>query len=378
MATIASRFRLWAAAGALLAGLSGCSEQQAGPQAGPQMPPPGVGVVTLSSERLELTDTLPARVSAYRTAEIRPLVSGIILQRFFSEGATVKAGDKLYQIDPTLYEAELASAKANLAVAEANAYTARLKAKRFKELARKSAISAQEVDDSDALAKQAAAQVKAAQAAVRAAQINLGYTKITAPISGVIGRSTITEGALVSAQQATALTIIRQLSPVYVDIKRPAASLLQMKNPELSRDVRVALDDGTQFGETGKLQFADVSVDEGTGTINLRALFQNDAAALLPGMFVRAEVPSTLIDDAILVPQQAVVRQATGQTMAWVVGDDNKAQMRNIVVTRAIGNQWLLQSGLQAGERVVISGIQKLQQARTRDPIAVTPEEAKR
>jgi len=234
------------------------------------------------------------------------------------------------------------------------------------------------VDDSDALAKQAAAQVKAAQAAVRAAQINLGYTKITAPISGVIGRSTITEGALVSAQQATALTIIRQLSPVYVDIKRPAASLLQMKNPELSRDVRVALDDGTQFGETGKLQFADVSVDEGTGTINLRALFQNDAAALLPGMFVRAEVPSTLIDDAILVPQQAVVRQATGQTMAWVVGDDNKAQMRNIVVTRAIGNQWLLQSGLQAGERVVISGIQKLQQARTRDPIAVTPEEAKR
>lgn len=375
MSRIFPRRGFLVAASTLVLTLTGCSDEQGGASQAMQMPPTAVGVVTLNSETLELKDTLPARVSAFRTAEIRPQVSGIILKRFFAEGATVNAGDKLYQIDPTLYEADLASAEAQLAVAEANAYTASLKAKRYKELSKKSAISAQEVDDSDAAAKQAAAQVKAAQAAVRAARINLSYTEITAPISGVISRSTITEGALVSAQQATPLTIIRQLSPVYVDVKRPAASLLSMKNPDLSREVTVELDDGTPFAETGTLQFADVSVDEGTGTINLRALFDNKDATLLPGMFVRAKVPSTLVNDAILVPQQAVMRQATGETIAWVVGADSSAQMRNIVVTRAIGDKWLLQAGLEVGERVVVSGIQKLQMARTRDPIPVTPEE---
>ncbi|MDF1762752.1 MAG: efflux RND transporter periplasmic adaptor subunit, partial [Oleibacter sp.] len=247
---------------AVVVTLVGCSQEQENNQSQPQMPPPAVEVVTLSSERLELVDTLPGRVSAYRTAEIRPQVSGIILKRFFEEGATVKKGDKLYQIDPTLYASELASAEAQLAVANANAYSAKLRDERYQKLSQ-SAISAQEITDADAAAKQTAAQVKAAEANVQRAKVNLGYTKITAPIDGVIGRSTITEGALVSAQQALPLTMIQQLSPIYVDIKRPAAALLRMGEAGLSNKVKVSLDDGTEFDEVGERQFSDAMVDEG-------------------------------------------------------------------------------------------------------------------
>jgi membrane fusion protein (multidrug efflux system) len=367
------RYRLLlAAASATILTLAGCSDQQAAAPQAMQMPPPAVDVVTLKSETLELKDTLAGRVSAFRTAEIRPQVNGIILKRFFDEGATVKAGDKLYQIDPSLYQAALASAEAQLTVAEANAYAARLKAKRYKELSKKSAISAQEVDDSEAAAKQADAQVKAAQAEVRSAKVNLGYTEITAPISGVIGRSTITEGALVSAQQATALTTIRQLTPIYVDIQRPAASLMRMKNPSLSRSVTVELDDGTPYADVGELQFADVSVDQGTGTVNVRAQFENKDALLLPGMFVRANVPSALIENAILVPQQAIVRQANATTTAYVLDDANVVSLRGVEVTRAIGDKWLVKVGLNAGDRVIISGLQKVKPG-----ITVAPEEAK-
>lgn len=360
------------AATTMLLTLTGCGEQNNSAAQAMQMPPPGVDVVTLHTERLELTDTLAARVSAFRTAEIRPQVSGIILKRFFEEGATVKAGDKLYQIDPTLYQAALASAEAQLSVAEANAYAAKLKADRYKKLSKTSAISEQDLDDSEAAAKQAEAQVKAAQASVRSARVNLSYTEITAPIPGIIGRSTITEGSLVSAQQATPLTTIRQISPVYVDIQRPAASLMRMKNPELSRSVTVELDDGTPYEEAGELQFADVSVDQGTGTVNVRALFDNKDGLLLPGMFVRAKVPSTLINNAILVPQQAVVRQANATTTAFVVNADNVAEMRGVEVTRAIGDKWLLKTGLEDGDRVIVSGLQKVKPG-----ITVAPEEAK-
>lgn len=367
------RYRLLlAAASAALLTLAGCSEQQAAAPQTMQMPPPAVDVVTLQSQPLELKDTLAGRVSAFRTAEIRPQVSGIILKRFFEEGATVNAGDKLYQIDPTLYQAALASAEAQLTVAEANAYAANLKAKRYKELSKKSAISAQEVDDSEAAAKQADAQVKAAQAAVRSAKVNLGYTEITAPIPGVISRSTITEGALVSAQQATALTTIRQLSPVNVDIQRPAASLVKMKNPSLSRIVTVELDDGTPHSESGELQFADVSVDPGTGTVNVRAQFENKDALLLPGMFVRANVPSQRIENALLVPQVAIIRQANAVTTAMVVNDSNTVEMRVVEVSRAIDDQWLVKSGLRHGDRVIVSGLQKVKPG-----IVVAPEEAK-
>lgn len=350
--------------------LGGCGDQQAGGDAAMQMPPPGVEVVTLSTQTVELTDLLPARVSAFRSAEIRPQVNGIITKRYFKEGAIVNKGDKLYQIDPSLYQAQLESAEAQLAVAEANAYAAKLKADRYKKLSKNSSISQQELDDSEAQAKQTQALVKAAQAAVRSAKVNLSYTAITAPISGIISRSNITEGALVSAQQANPLTIIRQISPVYVDIQRPAASLISMKDSALSRDITIELDDGSEHTETGHLQFADVSVDPTTGTVNVRALFDNEDGSLLPGMFVRASVPSTYMESALLVPQRAVIRQANSVTTALVVNDENIAELRVIVVTRAINDNWLVKSGLNAGERVIVTGLQKV---KTGSP--VTPED---
>lgn len=366
------RYKLSLILGAFLV-LSGCGDKQAGGDAAMQMPPPGVEVVTLSTQTVELTDLLPARVSAFRSAEIRPQVNGIITKRYFEEGAIVAKGDKLYQIDPSLYQAQLESAQAQLAVAEANAYSAKLKADRYKKLSKNSSISQQELDDSEALAKQTQAQVKAAQAAVRSAKVNLSYTEITAPISGIISRSNITEGALVSAQQANPLTIIRQISPVYVDIQRPAASLMSMKDPALSRDITIELDDGSEHKETGHLQFADVSVDPTTGTVNVRALFDNEDSSLLPGMFVRAKVPSTHIEEALMVPQRAVIRQANSVTTALVVNDENIAELRVVVVTRAINDQWLVKSGLKAGERVVVTGLQKVQTGSPVTPEDVTP-----
>lgn len=354
---------------AALTAIAGCSDQNAA-GTGMQMPPPAVEVITLKTQALELTDLLPGRVTAYRSAEIRPQVNGIITKRFFEEGATVKAGDKLYQIDPSLYQAALASAEAQLAIAEANAYAAQLKAERYKQLSQNMAVSQQELDDSEATAKQAAAQVQAANAAVRSARVNLGYTLIRAPIPGVISRSNITEGALVSALQANALTTIRQLSPVYVDIQRPATSLMAMKSADLSRAVTLELDDGSAFGETGELQFADISVDPGTGTVNVRALFKNSDNLLLPGMFVRANVPNTRVENALLVPQRAVARQGSAVTTAFVVSADNIVEVRTVDVSRAIGDQWLVKNGLQAGDRVIVSGLQKIQAG-----IPVTPED---
>lgn len=362
------RYPLALLLGASLA-LTACGGKE-GPGAAPmQMPPPAVEVVTVKTQPLELNESLPARVTAFRTAEIRPQVSGIVTKRFFEEGAQVKEGDKLYQIDSALYEAALASAKAQLAVAQANAHSASLRAKRYSELAGSSAISQQELDDSEATAKQSEAQVQAAKAAVKTAEVNLGYTVIRAPISGVISRSTITEGSLVSAQQATALTTIRQLSPVYVDIQRPASSFMRMQNPSVSREVTVELDDGTSLTEKGLLQFTDVSVDTGTGNVNVRALFDNQDSALLPGMFVRAKVPSEHLDSAILVPQRAVARQANA-TSVLVVNPDNVVEMRFVEVTRAVGDQWLLKSGLNDGERIIVSGLQKVQPG-----IPVTPQD---
>lgn len=350
--------------------LGGCGEKGSAGDAAMQAPPPAVEVVTLDTQTIELTDLLPARVSAFRSAEIRPQVNGIITKRFFKEGATVEKGDKLYEIDPSLYQAQLESAQAQLAVAEANAYAAKLKADRYKKLSKKSAISQQELDDSEALAKQTQAQVKSAQAAVRSAQVNLSYTEINAPIPGIISRSNVTEGALVTAQQANALTTIRQISPVYVDIQRPAASLMSMKDPALSRNITIELDDGTEHQETGSLQFADVSVEQSTGTVNVRALFDNKDGDLLPGMFVRANVPSAHIKDALTVPQRAVIRQANSVTTALVVNDENIAENRVVAVTRAIDDKWLVKSGLQAGERVIVTGLQKV---KTGSP--VTPED---
>ena len=355
--------------GAMLLALVACQQDEQGKAAAPamQMPPAAVDVVTVNPQSIELSDTLPGRVSAYRVAEIRPQVSGIVRKRFFEEGAYVKAGDKLYQIDPALYQAALASAEAQLAVAEANAYSARVKAERYKALSKTSAISKQEVDDSEAASKQADAQIKAARAAVRSAQVNLGYTEITAPISGVISRSLFTEGALVSAQQSTALTVIRQISPVYVDVQSPAESFLQLKNNEAAR-VSLELKNGMTFAEQGKLQFADVGVDEGTGMVNVRALFENTDRSLLPGMFVRARMVSETLADAILVPQQSVIRNANGSTVVMVVNASNQVEARPVEIGQAVEDKWLVRSGLATGDKVILTGLQKATPGATVNP----------
>lgn len=355
--------------GAMLLSLAACQQGEQGKAgaAAMQMPPAGVDVVTVATQPLELSDTLPGRVSAYRVAEIRPQVSGIIRKRFFEEGAFVKAGDKLYQIDPALYQAALASAEAQLAVAEANAYSARVKAERYKALAKTSAISKQEVDDSEAASKQANAQIQAARAAVRSAQVNLGYTEITAPISGVISRSLYTEGALVSAQQSTALTVIRQISPVYVDVQSPAESFLQLKNSDAAK-VLLELKNGSTMAEEGKLQFADVGVDEGTGMVNVRVLFQNEDRSLLPGMFVRARLVTETLDAAMLVPQQAVLRNPNGSTTVMLVNDANQVEARPVELGQAVGDKWLVRSGLNGGEKVILSGLQKAAPGATVNP----------
>ncbi|MEJ2395968.1 MAG: efflux RND transporter periplasmic adaptor subunit [Candidatus Thiodiazotropha sp.] len=368
--------------GALLS-LTGCdgkSAQEA--KAAPQTPPQAVDVYTVKTQPFKLSETYAGRVSAYRTAEIRPQVNGIILKRFFVEGATVKAGDQLYQIDPAPYRAELNQASSELAVAEANAESVRLKAKRYRELLTTNAISQQDADDAEAAWKQAKAQIQVARAAVQSAKINLDYTRITAPISGVISRSNVTEGALVSAQQATALATVRQLSPVYVDIQQPAAAVLRMRRQGdlTDHEVHLKLEDGTRHNETGKLQFSEAHVDPGTGTVNVRAVFENKERLLMPGMFVRADVVIERFKQAILVPQQGVSINPNGLTNTMLVGAENKIESREIKVLKAVDDKWLVSEGLQEGDRVVIKGLQKIKVGAVvnpSDPAAAKAPEAK-
>lgn len=345
----------------LLIALAGCQDSSEQQSAGAERPPTQVDVITLTEQPVDITDTYAARVSAYRTAEIRPQVDGIILKRAFEEGTLVEAGDLLYQIDPAVYEAELASAKAQLAVAQANAQSSKLLAERYGQLVQSSAVSRQEADDAAAAWKQAQAQIQSAQAAVKSAQINLDYTKITAPISGIISRSNITEGALVSMGQSQALATVRQYSPVYVDIRQPAATALKMKRDSNDPSVNLTLEDGTPLEEVGTLKFSESSVDEGTGTVNLRAVFDNENGLLLPGMFVRATVVLNHRDSALLAPQEGVIRQPNGSVIAMVVNSDNVVESRPIEVEAAIGSNWLVKSGLEAGESIIVAGLQKIQ-----------------
>ncbi|MET0090709.1 MAG: efflux RND transporter periplasmic adaptor subunit [Candidatus Thiodiazotropha sp.] len=366
-------------AGTLL--LNGC-DNTGGTQAQTeqQKPPPAVEIVTVKPQNFDLKETYAGRVSAFRTAEIRPQVNGIILKRYFEEGAEVNTGDKLYQIDPAVYQAELDRAKSELAVSEANAESVRLKAERYRELLITKAISQQDADDAEASWKQAKAQIQVARAAVQSAQINLDYTRITAPISGVISRSNVTEGALVSAQQQTALATIRQLSPVYVDIQQPASALLRMRRAgdSITHDVHLKLEDGTPHDEIGRLQSYEANVDEGTGTVNVRALFDNQQRLLMPGMFVRADVIIQHFDQAILVPQQGVTIKPNGKTTAILVGQENKVESREIKVIQAVEDKWLVGSGLYEGDRVVVKGLQKIQDGAVvnpNDPTTQSPKE---
>ncbi|EGY1612610.1 multidrug efflux RND transporter periplasmic adaptor subunit AcrA [Salmonella enterica] len=346
--------------------LTGCDDKQ--DQQGDQQMPE-VGVVTLKTEPLQITTELPGRTVAYRIAEVRPQVSGIILKRNFVEGSDIEAGVSLYQIDPATYQATYDSAKGDLAKAQAAANIAELTVKRYQKLLGTQYISKQEYDQALADAQQATAAVVAAKAAVETARINLAYTKVTSPISGRIGKSSVTEGALVQNGQASALATVQQLDPIYVDVTQSSNDFLRLKqelaNGSLKQEngkakVDLVTSDGIKFPQSGTLEFSDVTVDQTTGSITLRAIFPNPDHTLLPGMFVRARLQEGTKPAALLVPQQGVTRTPRGDATVLVVGADNKVETRQIVASQAIGDKWLVTDGLKAGDRVVVSGLQKV------------------
>ncbi|KJV27272.1 efflux RND transporter periplasmic adaptor subunit [Pantoea sp. SM3] len=359
--------------------LTGCDDNKS--QQAAQQQPPEVGVVTLKNEPLKITTELPGRTSAFRVAEVRPQVSGIILKRNFEEGTDIKAGVSLYQIDPATYQAAYDSAKGDLAQAQANAHVAQLTIKRYKPLLGTKYISQQDYDTAAATAAQTAAAVQAAQANVETARINLAYTKVTSPISGRIGKSSVTEGALVSSGQTTALATVQQLDPMYVDVTQSSDDFLrlraelesgQLKQNDGKANVTLLMQNGNAYTQTGTLEFSDVTVDETTGSITLRAIFPNPDHRLLPGMFVRARLDEGTNPTALLVPQQGVTRTPTGQATAMVVGADNKVEVRNITANQAFGDKWLVTDGLKEGDRVITAGLQ-----RAKPGAQVTPQEVK-
>ena len=346
--------------------LTGCDDKPA--QQGAQHMPE-VGIVTLKSAPLQITTELPGRTSAYRVAEVRPQVSGIILKRNFTEGSDIQAGVSLYQIDPATYQATYESAKGDLAKAQAAANMDQLTVKRYQKLLGTKYISQQDYDTAVATAQQSNAAVVAAKAAVETARINLAYTKVTSPISGRIGKSAVTEGALVQNGQTTALATVQQLDPIYVDVTQSSNDFLRLKqelaNGKLQQEngkakVELVTNDGLKYPQNGTLEFSDVTVDQTTGSITLRAIFPNPDHTLLPGMFVRARLEEGVNPDAILVPQQGVTRTPRGDASAMVVGEGDKVEVRQITATQAIGDKWLVTEGLKTGDRVIISGLQKV------------------
>lgn len=352
---------------ALAAG--GCDDGKKASATPPAPPPPEVSVLTVAPRDVAVTIDLPGRTVAYRVAEVRPQVGGIIQKRLFQEGAEVKAGQQLYQIDPASYQAALASAQADLAKSRASLKSVEAKAARYAELVRINAVSRQEYDDAVASLDQAKAQILVSEAAVQTAQINLAYTKVYAPISGRIGRSSITEGALVTASQSTSLATITQLDPIYVDVSQSSSDLIRMRR-EASRGQQRAVEaapvslllDGTSqtYEQPGRLQFSEVTVDQTTGAVQIRAMFPNPRHELYPGLFVRARVEQGMREQVLLVPQRALVRNADGTTSVWVVGADSKVAPRPVKVGPAIGEDWLIEDGLASGDVVVIEGLQKI------------------
>ncbi len=327
--------------------------------------PREVVIIKLEPRREVYTTALAGRIASFQVAEVRPQVGGILQQRLFTEGADVKAGQALYQIDPATYEAALDSAQAALMKAEANVTPARLKAERVRELLAIKAVSKQEYDDAQAAFKQAEADVAVNRAAVKTARINLEYTKVRSPISGRIGKSAFTPGALVTANQAQALTSVRQLDPVYVDITQSRQDLLRLRaqftNGELrsaaeEAPVRLKLENGAMYPHEGRLQFTDVSVDESTGMVSLRALFPNPEHILLPGMYVRAVIAEGVDENALLVPQRALRRDPKGQASVLLVDGGGKVDVRLVDVGRTVGDSWQVLSGLKPGDRVIVEG----------------------
>lgn len=358
--------------------MSGCGKKK--PAGGPPPGPPEVGVVTLQLQRVAITTELPGRTSASLVAEVRPQVNGIIQKRVFTEGSDVKAGQLLYQIDPATYQAAFASARAAESRAEASLIPARLKEERYKELVKIKAVSQQDYENAFAAFKQAEADVASAKAAVDTARINLAYTRVTAPISGRIGKSTVTDGALVTANQMAALATIQQLGSMYVDITQSSAELLRLqqslasgqlsKGGAASAKVKLLLENGAAYPLEGTLKFSDVTVDPSTGSVTLRSLFANPKQILLPGMFVRAVLQEGVKDQAILVPQRGVTRNPAGNAMVMLVGAEEKVEPRVIKADRTVGDNWLVTEGLKAGDRVILEGLQK---ARPGTPVKAVP-----
>jgi len=377
-----SRYRLVALSLALSVALVACKgggEQQQ--QGGPGQ----VTVVTLKPEAVTLTRELagvepqtlaasprprglPGRATGYQVAEVRPQVSGIVAKRLFTEGSVVKAGEPLYQLDDASYRAQANSARAQLARAEATANAARLAARRSSELVKSKVISVQDDENAQAAWKQAEADVLAARASLDAANVTLGYARITAPISGQIGKSSVTQGALVSAGQAEPLATINQLDPIYIDVTQSSAELLQLRR-ELAAGrlegaselpVDIVLEDGSTYAHKGKLEFSEVSVDPSTGSYALRVRVENPDQVLMPGMFVRAVLGSGVRPNALLVPMQGIARDAKGNTSAMVVDAEGKVAVRPVTVSRTVGDKWLVEDGLKAGDKVIVEGLQKI------------------
>jgi len=356
--------------GALLL-LSACGGKKQEPP-----PPPEVGIVVLRTQSVPVTTVLAGRTNSFMTSDVRPQVNGIIKARLFTEGGLVRAGQTLYEIDPALYRAAVDQARANLANAEAALASARALAERYKPLVGIEAVSKQDYTNAVAAAGQAVATVAQNRAALETARINLGYTRVTAPISGRIGRSAVTPGALVTAGQATALATIQQLDPIYVDIQQSSADLLRLRQAfaaggvvPTSAPVSLTLEDGTEYAYKGRLEFAEVTVDESTGSVTLRARFPNPQGLLLPGMYVRALLTQANRPDAILAPQQGVARDPQGDATALVVGADNKVVSRDLKLGGTMGDKWVVLGGLNPGDRLIVEGTSKVQPGRVVKPV---------
>ena len=344
--------------------LSACSGEKAAP---PAPPPPEVRVVTLEAQGVTLNRELPGRVNPFVVAEVRPQVTGIVKEVAFTEGTAVKAGELLYGLDDETLRAEVGATKAQVARADSSAAAARLTAQRNAELARKNFISRQENDNAIAALRQAEAEVALANANLARSETLLGRARIVSPINGRIGKSNVTRGALVTANQAQALATVQQLDPIYVDLTQSSAELLAMRRElasgrarEAEQPVKIVLEDGTRYEHAGKVKFSDVTVDPATGSYLLRVVVPNPKNMLLPGMFVRAELGNAVREKAILVPQPAVIRDAKGETSVMILGADGIVQPRPIKVSRTQGDAWLVEEGLAAGDRVIVEGLQKI------------------
>lgn len=353
----------------------GCEDAAVAPG---EAPPPAVSVVTLAPERVTLTRELPGRTRAFLISEVRPLVTGIVRERLYDEGHYVEAGEPLYQLDDATYRAAYQSAQASLQRAEVAADIARINAGRAEELIEVNAVSDQELRNLQATQRQAQADVAVAKAQLETARLRVEYARIRSPIAGRAGISTVTPGALVTADQSTALTTVQQLDPMYVDVTQSASELLNLRRQlsetalRLADDIPVTIlmDDGSKYPHEGSLTVADATVDPTTGSVAMRIVVPNPDLMLLPGMYVRAQVGNAVLDNALLAPQRGITHDPRGQAIAMVLNDDNVVEQRVVQIGQAVGNQWLVKEGLAAGDRVIVEGLQKIQAGQ---PAQLTP-----